>query len=89
MNKKQEKCVWIGIIIFVLMGIFPPWILHYQRLIRDQVIALFHSGGYDFLFVPPNNAVCIDLTRLITQWLMLSVLTAWIVYRKGDKNLKS
>ena len=27
MNKKQIVSMWLGIIVFVLMGLFPPWII--------------------------------------------------------------
>jgi hypothetical protein len=70
------------------MGLFPPWIDHYNPLISDY-ITLFSSGDYGFLLAPPRKAAFVDLTRLIPQWLMLSVLTGWMVYIRGDKNLKA
>ena len=26
MNGKQKVVLWIGVLIFLLMGIFPPWV---------------------------------------------------------------
>jgi len=40
MNKKQLITMWCGIIVIVLMGLFPPWIALRPRPIRK----------YDFIF---------------------------------------
>lgn len=91
MNKKQEKCVWIGLIIFVLMCLFPPWIHFYMvggnhdpvdRIIGEPIYTCI---GYGFLFSPPPDVTSADMTRLIPQLLIVVVITVWLVYLRRDK----
>lgn len=37
MNRKQLISLWIGIIIIVLMGVFPPWIAETQLTYKEAV----------------------------------------------------
>jgi len=90
LNKKQEKCIWIGLIIFILMGLFPPWVSMYETgnsITGDYAgVAVYSSSGYGFILSPPTRRPAwVDLTRLIPQWIMLTVLTMWVVYLKRDK----
>lgn len=93
LNKKQEKYIWIGLIIFILMGLFPPWIhLYVLGLTRmydyDPPVmgeAIYTCIGYGFILTPPADSLCVDLTRLIPQWLILAVITAWVVYLRRNK----
>lgn len=72
MNKKQRIILWIGIIIVVLMGLFPP--LHHTET-RGGPGPFFLD--YDFLL---NTRRELDFARLITQWIIISVLTAGAIY---------
>lgn len=83
MNRKQTTICWIGLLIFVLMGLFPPWIKHDTTLINDKV-AVFSNIGYGFLFSPPRFSDFVDLTSLFTQWILVAVITAWFVYRAKE-----
>lgn len=85
MNMKQKKVIWIGLIIFILMGLFPPWVSHYERFASQTGTTLYKADSYGFILFPPSYSAWVDLSRLIPQWLMLSVLTAWIVYLKRDQ----
>lgn len=68
--------MWIGITIFVLMGLFPPhWNVGYMK----------PSGvSYEFfLFTDPSR---IALTHLTIQWIIVSALTIGAIYSiKGSK----
>jgi polyferredoxin len=93
MNKKQKKVIWIGLIIFILMGLFPPWIDDVECFNPSSEPS--HSGGtvfvtrsYGFLFIPPRGMAFVDLTRLLVQWLLVIAVTAWMVYLKGDQKHK-
>ena len=51
---------------FVLIGLFPPWVLHLQGLPL--------SMGYAFITIPPtvaNVRACrqVDLSRLVVEWI--------------------
>lgn len=58
----------IGIVVSVIMGLFPPWV---QRL-DVQAIHVVEPASYRFLFVPPVSkgpfwSAHIDFPRLILQ----------------------
>lgn len=93
MNKKQKKCIWTGLIVFVLMGLFPPWVSmdESHHLFSEPSYtgaALYSSSGYSFLLTPPRSAAWLDLTRLIAQWIMVVVITAWFFYLKSGAEAK-
>jgi hypothetical protein len=80
MNKKQKICLWIGIIVFVLMGLFPPAekpIDHYFRTIYGMQMEyrfLLHASGP------------IILSNLIVQWFIVSIITGGLIYSFKDKS---
>lgn len=93
LNEKQRKVVILGIVLFILMGLFPPWIytLNAQSINREK------PAGYALIISPPEpekNAVAfgvkIDISRLIVQWLVLATATGFGVFmasqRNGDKS---
>jgi hypothetical protein len=68
-NRKQRTCLWAGIIVFVLMGLFPPG---------------YYASGYHeytFLFLPLIQVTgCrIDIHRLFVQWIMVAVVTGGLI----------
>lgn len=64
MNRKQKIVLWIGIGIFVLMALFPPWTL---QLTSTSILTLSYeekrwlagqkSSTYKFLLTPPQLGV--------------------------------
>jgi hypothetical protein len=78
-NSKQIKILIIAAAIFVLMGIFPPWIYTFDnRSIHSE-----NPAGYALISEPPDPeeykvqyGVRLDTSRLIVQWLVLLVATA-------------
>jgi len=63
MNRKQKTFLWIGIIAFVLMGLFPPWTLQFTStsiltlsLDEKQWLAGQKSSTYKYLLTPPQLA---------------------------------
>jgi len=90
MNKKQTVCLCLGIIVFVLMGLFPPcmtispvgdYVKYGYRFISNQF-----KGGYygdvrdDFLWESR-----IDAFRLFAQWAIVAVITGGLIYAFKDK----
>ena len=68
MSKTQLKILWIGMVIFVLMGLFPP--KEYNTPEGS------HADGYGFIFTVDN----IDFSRLIVQWAIVAVVTGGLIY---------
>ena len=72
MNAKQQKILRIGIIVMLLIGLFPPWI---DTLYTEKYNAET-PRGYSLLFSPPEAhthgayGIKIDITRLVIQWLL-------------------
>ena len=89
MNRKQIICLWIGISIIVLMGIFPPWIYVKQWYGGVETFVLYH-----FILTPPhpnihdNNAlpgVRIYTAQLCFQWVIVAVLTGGFIITFRDR----
>ena len=71
MNRKQKICLWLGIAVFGLMGLFPPFISPEP----------YWTGGrprfYQFILSTYGN---IDISRLCIQWAMIVVVTVSLIY---------
>ncbi len=87
LTKKQNIVLLIGIIIFVIINIFPPWIAVTsppEYLIQETI-------GYSFIFSPPQSPlgyesfVVINYSRLFIEWgilVFLMVVTMVVVRKK-------
>jgi len=65
MSTTQLKVLWIGIAIFVLMGLFPP--LEYPR---------YDIIPYGFILSRRD----MSLSRLFIQWIIVAILTGGLIY---------
>lgn len=83
LNDKQRKIVIVGVVLFVLMGLFPPWTytLDLQSIHREK------PAGYALIVSPPEPergspafGVTIDISRLIVQWFVLAAATGLGVF---------
>ena len=77
MNRKQRKCLWIGIAVFVLMGLFPPCYGPGRG-----------ESAYTFLFLPlieGDTYWRIDMHRLCVQWAIVAVLTGRLLLTFHEK----
>jgi len=56
MNRKQKCAIWLGLALFIGMGIFPPWIEHFDTTwdSSHQMRIGPRSGGYHWIFSPPT-----------------------------------
>ncbi len=69
MSQRVRVCVCVGIVLFILAALVPPWIG-------------VHTGGpigYAPLCLPPGEYVEIDLPRLIVEWLVIAAATGGAV----------
>ncbi|NQU06020.1 MAG: hypothetical protein HQ568_08000 [Calditrichaeota bacterium] len=84
MNKKQKIVLWIGLVLFMLMGIFPPWYYVYKSEISADIS---YKSGYYCLFVPPHSykkEYRIDKTRLHIQWTIVVVVAVCLILTLKD-----
>jgi len=90
MNKKQTVCLCLGIIVFVLMGLFPPWMMispigdyvkNVYSFILNPVKAGYYSDVRDELLWESR----IDASRLFVQWATVAVITGGLIYTFKDK----
>jgi hypothetical protein len=68
MNQRQKRCLWVGITVFVLMGLFPPWVVNKGG---------FSGHGYTFLFT--KGGAHIDTNLLAIQWVLVAVVTGGLM----------
>ncbi|MBA7671146.1 hypothetical protein ES703_79297 [subsurface metagenome] len=95
MNWKQKICLWVGIVVIVLMGIFPPTrrgycpaVTYWPGLIQPGVprrplwVKPVHYG-YTFLFSAEVSDI--GFGKLIVQWAVVAVVTGGLIFIFGDK----
>jgi hypothetical protein len=87
MSNAEKKVVIGALFVFVLMGLFPPWMRErvqdnthgYGTATAPTVLVVFQdSGGYSLIFLAPSEhgGHRIDLPRLIVQWFVVAGLAA-------------
>ena len=96
MNRNQKIALWVGIGLFVLAGLFPPWIQRYHSSAYES----YNPRGYAPIFVPPRAmwygkvlqdaladrlGVQVDWWRLEVQWAIIIVVTAGAVVTLKSK----
>src|SRR5450631_3580963 len=90
MTKNATIALWGGVIVIVLMGIFPPWV-KVQSWINSPPTTghnvINHEIEYGFFFSPPKTdhaghsvVSFVDLSRLVVQWVVVASLTLAIVF---------
>ena len=83
MNKKQKICLWMGIIVIVLSGIYPHWMITIESPARGE--SGFIGKGRHFLLHQYNKQWQIDTSRLSVQWIIVAVITGGLVVTFADK----
>jgi hypothetical protein len=93
MNRKQTIILWVGLAIFLLMGIFPPWLMTCSS---GEKYGEEDAGYHCILSSPISFSECLgylegsklDLRRLYTQWIIVVVATGGLIYTFRDKQNK-
>lgn len=76
-NHRQQICLWMGIAIFVLIGLFPPWLcVSKGGRLRSAGNAFILSSGY------------VNVSRLCFQWAVVAVITTGLILTFRDKKPK-
>jgi len=83
-----QKVVGVGLIVFVLMSLFPPWTYTFDR----QSTYSEKPAGYAFILKSPPpernsyyHGIRIDTTRLFIQWIVLGVIIGGLVILTKEK----
>ena len=77
-KKKQISCLWIGISVIVLMGIFPPAL---------QQHSIYNNRYVKYSFILYANGPIV-LRHLIVQWIVVTAITGGLIYTFRDNKLK-
>jgi len=89
LNPLQIKILIMSTVIFIVMGLFPPWTYTHD----NRSMHIEKPAGYGFIMEPPEPeesnyryGIKVDTSRLAIQWLMLIVLSgsALILTKKRD-----
>lgn len=91
-SKGQRMVISGGLIIFLLMGFYPPW---REFLNYGQGQKITESVSYSFIVDPPQPKnprrlyyIEIDWSRLIIEWICVVVFTIGIVFLVGSRPKK-
>lgn len=87
MNRKQTIVMWIGIIAFVLMGLFPAWMCAGPGGGYVSPVSI-GEARYTFVLPHENNIkkLCrVDVSQLCAQWAMVAVITGGLIVTLKDK----
>ena len=91
LNPKQLRILISSGVIFVAMGLFPPWTytLDAQSIHREK------PAGYALIILPPNPekdapafGVRLDVSRLSIQWLILVAATGGLLLLAREPDSK-
>jgi len=72
MNKNQKVILWIGIAVFLLLGLFPPNTSHF---------------GFGALLFELSDRT-ISYRKLLVGWTIVAVLTGGLIYTLKDQKYK-
>ena len=91
LNQKQVRILIGAAVIFVAMGLFPPWTftLHWASVHREK------PAGYALIAWPPKPGrydpeygVRLDIRRLFVQWLVLVAATSGLLLLTRETDSK-
>lgn len=88
-NKKQKICLWIGIAVIVLMGIFLPVgkrIISSHSRTNRGLVPDYKTIKYAFFFTAKSQEI--EYGKLFGQWSIVGAVTGGLIYAFRDKKLK-
>jgi hypothetical protein len=83
-NKRQRTILTVGIVVIILMGLFPPW----THSFGDESVLIKRPAGYAFIAAAPHlgYGVALDISRLCVQWIVVLLATGLGVFLSGRSN---
>jgi hypothetical protein len=93
MNGKQQVALWAGITLLVVMSLFPPW----AEIVNLEGRRIERPAGYTSIFEPPQptseseawrrwTSMRIDFSRLLIQWVIVTVVTGGAIITLRDRD---
>ncbi len=86
MQPRQRKCIYAGVAVMVLMGLYPPWMQVFPGHLTKPL-------GYGWLFWPPSDVpggLEIDVVRLLVQWAVVVALgVSALVLTLNESNIRA
>lgn len=83
--KMQLRVILAGLVVIIIMGIFPPW----NYTLESQEVNLLRPAGYAPIFSPPEPPAFIaktevygmhmDVGRLLIQWVLVGLAVTVIL----------
>jgi hypothetical protein len=90
-NSMKRPIITIGIIVFIIMGLFPPW----KYTLNAQGIHIEKPAGYALIIYPPKPEIIaeaygvrVDISRLVIQWIILAVATGGALFITNKQKQK-
>ncbi len=77
-NKKQRYVLYACAVVIALMPLFPPF---HEIGAGGRVF----SGGYGYLFVPPNDYATVNIGTLLMQWAGVLIIGGILMLALRDK----
>ena len=87
LSRKQVRLLWIGVVLFLAMALFPPW----EYTLQTSEVRSAKPTHYGLIFYPPppehdayGCGVRIDFARLSIQWAATTLVigAAMVTQRK-------
>jgi hypothetical protein len=93
MNTRQRIILFAGIVVFALMGLFPPWKIawkHDPRFVRvAQYSFIFEPdikwGNVEVTDWPSDFMLRLDFDRLVVQWIVAIVFFGGMILIFSDR----
>ncbi|HEY9712639.1 MAG TPA: hypothetical protein V6C72_04170 [Chroococcales cyanobacterium] len=84
LNDKQKSAIWLGALLAISMGCYPPW---------KELGPGGNPAPYALIFQPPlaaagHGPVGIDYSRLLLQWSMVGFLVGALITSAADQGEK-
>lgn len=78
MNGRQRMVLWVGLLVIVAMGIYPPWTFRYGAIRLGRRYALITEPPSYGSF--PGPLATLDANRLGVEWAAVVVISASLMY---------
>lgn len=91
MNLKQRTAICVGVILVVVLGVYPPWNQTLSARDAGLSVNIVRPGRYAWLWSPPEPSgqywgVGLDLGRLLVGWVTVILTTGGLVFALRSKS---
>jgi hypothetical protein len=83
MNSRQRMVLWVGLLVIVVTGIYPPWAFRYGEIWLGRRYALITEPPSYGSFSGPSATL--DANQLGIQWAAVVAVSASLMYIWRDQ----